>query len=129
MRGGLALFAAGLVSLSIGISSGFGSWQTGAYPGDTSQGANMALDVKKKKVNVVFFETIAPPCAGQYAGLEAKIKKSGKFKALSPGDGFYGYVKGKIKGKKAEGTALYHWDAMGCDSGVVTWTAEKDARR
>ncbi len=88
------------------------------------------MNKAKKKVNVIFFEFNAPPCGGpggtQYAGLEAKIKKSGKFKALSPGEGFYGYVKGKFKGKSAEGTAYYHFDEFGCDSGEVTWTAERD---
>ena len=88
------------------------------------------MNKKKTKVNVVFFEFNAPPCGGtgglQYAGLEGKIKKSGKFNVPSPGDGFYGYVKGKFKGKSAEGTALYHFDKFGCDSGEVTWTAERD---
>jgi hypothetical protein len=108
-----------------------GGFSRGAYTGATSQGEGLSLSVNKKKtkVTVVFFEFDAPPCGGpgglQYAGLTDKIKPSGKFNVPSPGDGFYGYVKGKFDGRKAAGTALYHFDSAGCDSGVVDWEAEK----
>ena len=109
--------------IAIAITPALAGFNPGAYVGTTSQGENLQLSVNKskKRVNVIFFEFNAPPCGGpggtQYAGLEAKIKKSGKFKALSPGEGFYGDVKGKFKGKSAEGTAYYHFDEFGCDSG------------
>jgi len=127
-----ALAIVPLVVIAIAITPALAGYKSGAYVGTTSQGENAQFSVNKadKTVSVIFFEFNAPPCGGpggtQYAGLTAKIKKSGKFKALSPGDGFYGYVKGKFNGKKGSGTALYHWDEMGCDSGEVTWTAKKD---
>ncbi|MDX6587847.1 MAG: hypothetical protein QOI31_2320 [Solirubrobacterales bacterium] len=130
-RKGAALVIAALVVLAVAISPAIAGFKSGTYSGKTSQDANLQLSVNKSKtkVNVVFFEFIAPPCGGpggtQYAGLEGKIKDSGKFNVPSPGDGFYGYVKGKFKGKSAEGTALYHFDAQGCDSGIVDWTAKK----
>jgi hypothetical protein len=126
------LVAATLLVVAIAITPALAGFKSGTYSGTTSQaGQNLQLSVNKAKtkVIVVFFEFDAPPCGGmgglQYAGLEAKIKKSGKFKALSPGDGFYGFVKGKFKGSKASGTAKYHWEEQGCDAGDVTWTAEK----
>jgi hypothetical protein len=124
----IGAMAAGLVL----ATPGFAGFKPGTYTGTSSQaGQNLQLQVNKKrtKVNVVFFEFDAPPCGGvgglQYAGLQAKIKPSGKFNAPSPGDGFYGYVKGKFNGRKASGTARYHFDASGCESGVVDWTAHK----
>jgi hypothetical protein len=109
----IGAMAAGLVL----ATPGFAGFKPGTYT------------KKRTKVNVVFFEFDAPPCGGmgglQYAGLQAKIKPSGKFNAPSPGDGFYGYVKGKFNGRKASGTARYHFDASGCESGVVDWTAHK----
>jgi hypothetical protein len=124
------LVAATLLVLAIAIPTALAGFKSGTYVGTTSQGANLQLSVSKskKKVNVIFFEFIVPPCSPgtQFAGLEAKIKDSGKFKALSPGDGFYGYVKGRFKGRSAEGTAYYHFDKFGCDSGILTWTAERE---
>ena len=126
-RGGLALGVVGLLMLAIAVVPSLAGFRTGIYPGTTSQATNLSLQVmKKKKVNVVFFELLSPPCAGQYAGLEAKLRKNGKFKALSPADGLYGYVKGKVNGNKASGTARYTHPELPCDSGEVTWTAEKE---
>jgi len=133
MRKGVALAAGAVFALlAIAITPATAGFKSGDYVGTTSQGENLQLNVNKakKKVNVTFFEFNAPPCGGaggtQYAGLVGKIKKSGKFKVPSPADGFYGYVKGKFKGGKVEGTALYHHDKLGCDSGVVDYTGEKD---
>jgi len=130
--GAAVLLVMGLIVAAPGLA-----FKSGTYSGTTSQDDeggdphNLQLKVNRKKtrVTVVFFELEADPCKGtgglQYAGLKAKIKDSGKFKALSPGDGFYGYVKGKFQGRQAEGTALYEVEASGCDSGEVTWEAEK----
>ena len=124
----VATIAAGLLVATPGVAG----FKSGTYSGTTSQpGQHLQLKVNKRKtrVTVVFFELDAPPCGGkgglQYAGLTTKIKKSGKFNAPSPGDGFYGFVKGKFKGKRASGTAKYKVKASGCDAGDVTWTAEK----
>lgn len=101
-------------------------WKSGTYSDTTSQGKTFSLDVTQKKVNVTFFGFTAPPCGGegglQFAGLQAKIKSTGRFKAVF---GDYGYVKGRLKGRNASGTALYHFDSEGCNSGEVTWTAHK----
>jgi hypothetical protein len=97
------LVAVPLLVLAIAIAPASAGFKSGTYSGKTSQDANLSLSVNKSKtkVNVVFFEFIAPPCGGpggpQYAGLEGKLKKSGKFNVPSPGDGFYGYVKGKFR--------------------------------
>ena len=127
------VFAIGVIAAAP-ATAGF---KSGTYSGKTSQddGAghplHLQLKVNKRKtrVTVVFFELSAPPCAGkgglQYAGLHARIKPTGRFKALSPGDGFYGYVKGKFKGRTASGTATYDVDSSGCHAGNVTWTARK----
>ena len=132
-RRGVALAAGTVLALlAIAITPALAGFKSGIYAGKTSQDANFQLSVNKKKtkVNLIFFEFIAPPCGGpggtQYAGLESKIKESGKFNIPSPGDGFFGYVKGKFKGGKVQGTALYHFDELGCDSGVVDYTGEKD---
>jgi hypothetical protein len=129
---GLAL--AGLIA-----APGTAGFKSGTYTGKTSQDDEggsphdlmLKVNRKKTKVTVVFFELEADPCKGtgglQYAGLTAKIRRSGKFKALSPGDGFYGYVKGKFDGRKATGTARYTFESTGCESGVVTWRARKSS--
>ncbi len=126
-----------VAALALGVAPGFGGFQSGLYTGTTSQDDeggdphDLQLQVNKKrnKVSVVFFEFEADPCKGtgglQYAGLKAPIRDNGKFKALSPGDGFYGYVKGRFHGQIADGTARYHYDPSGCESGVVNWTADK----
>ena len=112
------------------LAQGF---KSGTYSGDTSQGQSLQLKVNKAKtkVTVVFFEFVAPPCGGmgglQYAGLTGKLRNSGKFRVLSPADGYYGYVKGKFEHHSADGTALYHYDPSGCNSGEVTWTAERSS--
>jgi hypothetical protein len=58
-----------------------------------------------------------------YAGISGKIKKKGKFTALSPANRHYGSVKGKLKGKKAEGTAVHPMSGLECGADV-SWTAE-----
>jgi hypothetical protein len=135
MRRRTMLLGAALASVAVLVMAApaLAGFKPGTYSGTTSQAENVQLLVNKKKtkVTVVFFEFNAPPCGGaggtQYAGLTTKIKPSGRFNAPSPGDGFYGYVKGKFDGKKASGTALYHFDKLGCDSGVVDWTAKKQS--
>jgi hypothetical protein len=68
-------------------------------------------------VNVVYFD-FEDPCVTpmpvlpepSHAGISGEIKKGkkkAKFKALSPADGYYGWVKGTLKGKNADGTAAY----------------------
>jgi hypothetical protein len=137
VRIGTALAALALAAVLVAATPGLAGFKSGKYTGKTSQddeGGNphdLALKVNRKKtrVSVIYFELEADPCKGtgglQYAGLKAKIKRSGKFKALSPGDGFYGYVKGKFKGKRASGTAVYNPEGTGCDSGIVEWKARK----
>ncbi len=130
VRAGLALGAVGL-SVVVLAGSGLASSKAASYfPGTTSQGKGLQLQVSKKKVIVNYFQFTAPPCGGvgglQFAGLEAKRKDNGKFKALSPADGYYGFVKGKVVGRRASGTAHYQFPEQGCDSGEVTWTAEKE---
>ena len=132
--------AAVVVALAAGLMAatpGLAGFKSGTYTGTTSQNDEggfphdlmLKVNRAKTKVNVVFFEFEADPCKGigglQYAGLTARIKRSGRFEALSPADGFYGYVKGQFQGGNASGTALYHYDASGCNSGVVNWTAAK----
>ncbi len=126
-----------LVALSLSAAPAHGGFTYGTFSGTTSQDDeagdphNLQLNVnrKKTKVTVVFFELEADPCKGtgglQYAGLTAPIRDNGKFKALSPANGFYGYVKGRFHGQMADGTARYHHDPTGCESGVVNWTARK----
>jgi hypothetical protein len=105
--------------------------KAGQFSGKTSQGLHMALKVnsRKRTLQVVFFELKAPPCGApeqgglQYAGLQAKVNRIGHFKALSPGNGFYGYVEGDLHRNKASGTAVYHVASRGCNSGTVTWHA------
>ena len=135
-----ALMVIGVMAAALILATpGLAGFKSGTYTGTTSQDDeggdphDLMLQVNKKrtKVSVVFFELEADPCKGmgglQYAGLSAKIKPSGKFNALSPADGFYGYVKGKFDGSKAAGTARYHFDESGCESGVVDWTARKSS--
>jgi hypothetical protein len=135
LAGVVVVLAAGLIMATPGLAG----FKSGNYTGTTSQNDeggfphDLALQVNraKTKVTVVFFELEADPCKGvgglQYAGLTARIRSTGKFKALSPGDGFYGYVKGKFDGRRAEGTAIYNPEGTGCDSGEVTWTARKSS--
>jgi hypothetical protein len=105
----------------------------GTYTGTTSQGQGIQLEVTKKQATVVFIDFQDPcrPPEGQpsYAGISGELKKKGrkkkKFKAKSPADGYYGYVKGTLKGKKAEGTAVYAPPSDPIECGVsVRWTAE-----
>jgi hypothetical protein len=123
--------AAAVLGLGVFTAPGLGGFKSGTYSGATSQGLNLQLKVNsaKTKMTVVFFEFSAPPCGGkgglQYAGLKAKIRSDGTFKAKSPADGYYGYVKGRFHGRYADGRALYHYDPSGCNSGDVTWSAEK----
>lgn len=134
--------ATGIIALAVlvpavWVAPAIGGFAHGSFSGTTSQldegnePHNLGLSVNraKTKVTVVYFELEADPCKGtgglQYAGLQGKIHDNGKFKALSPADGFYGYVKGRFHGQMADGTARYHFDDTGCESGVVTWQAHK----
>ena len=131
----IGVLAAGLVLAAPGVAG----FKSGTYTGSSEQpdnnGVMLTVNKKRTKVNLVFFEwsaTQIAPCGGgpggtQWAGLTARIKPTGKFKVLSPADGFYGYVKGKFNGRRAEGTAYYHFDKLGCDSGIVDWAAEKSS--
>jgi hypothetical protein len=130
--GAAVLLVMGLIVAAPGLA-----FKSGTYSGTTSQDdeggdphdLQLKVNRKKTRVTVVFFELEADPCKGtgglQYAGLKAKIRDDGTFKAKSPADGFYGYVKGRLHGRVADGKARYHFDASGCESGIVTWEAHK----
>ena len=126
---GAGLVVCAVIAAGIWAAPSPAGFSSGTYSGDTSQPNNsiqLNVNRKKTKMTVVFFEYDAPPCAeGQYAGLQAKVRDNGKFRALSPADGFYGFVKGRFHGRIADGTARWHFDAQGCDTGVVNWEAEK----
>jgi hypothetical protein len=114
------------------------AFKQGTYTGTTSQvdGVGQPLNVgmkvpkSKAKVLIGYFEFVAPPCGDgmppgvQMAGEFARLRASGKFKFE---DEFgYGYVKGQFEHRNASGTARYTFGPRGCDSGVVTWTAERE---
>jgi hypothetical protein len=92
-------------------------WKKGTYTGKSSQAQHNAvmLEITKKKVNLVFFDFYRPGCVypcmqPSWAGLSGKIHRKGKkgeFEVQSPGNGYYGYVQGTVKGKKAKGSAYY----------------------
>ena len=132
LRGGLTLAAVALLAAALAVGPSLASSKaTAYYPGTTSQpGKTMQLQVEKHKVIVNFFQFSSPPCGGpggtQYAGISSKLKPNGKFKAPSPGGTGNGFVKGKVKGKNASGTAHHTLPESGCDSGEVTWTAHKE---
>jgi hypothetical protein len=137
LRGAVALAVAAAAVLAVSAVPSTASkssttpLKAGKFSGKTSQGLHMALKVnnRKRTLQVVFLELKAPPCGApeqgglQYAGLPAKVNRIGHFKALSPGNGFYGYVEGDLHRNKASGTAVYHVASRGCDSGTVTWHA------
>jgi hypothetical protein len=113
------------------------AFKSGTYTGNSDQPDNNGLMLEvpksKKKVNIIFFEwsaSLISPCGGgpggtQFAGEKTRLKPSGKFNWV---DEFgYGYVRGKFEGKEASGTARYTFEPLGCDSGVVEWTAEKSS--
>ena len=114
---------------------GMAGFKSGQYVGTTSQDdqvgqpLNVGLQVpkSKRKVKIVYFEFVAPPCGPnlQFAGEVAKLRRPGRFKFV---DEFgYGYIKGKFEGRKATGTARYTFEPNGCDSGVVEWKAKKSS--
>jgi hypothetical protein len=116
-------------------------FKTGNYSGMTEQGQPMGLIVEKKAVNVVYVD-LAPPCfvsnglapPPSFAGLlgDIKVKKVGAI-AFGPGRKrvgtfevdapFGGYVRGYIKGSKAEGFADDHYP--GCGS-FFDWEAVRE---
>jgi hypothetical protein len=112
-------------------------FKTGTYSGTSEQAQNNALqlDIKKKQVTLVFFEFYDPSCTypcmqPQWAGLTGEIKKKkkkGEFKVQSPGNGYYGYVEGTVKGKKAEGTVRY--DKGGYDPETPPLPIKWEAKR
>lgn len=135
----------GAVALALAITGALGlatpgvaGFKSGQYVGTTSQDdeagqpKNVGLQVPKNKgkVNIVYFEFVAPPCGTggsggglQFAGKSTKLV-NGKFKFV---DEFgYGYVKGKFEAGRAHGTARYTFEQQGCDSGVVDWNAKKE---
>lgn len=133
----LTLAIAGAMAVATAGAAEF-KFKSGQYAGTTSQDdeagqpKNVGLRVPKnrKRVNIVYFEFVAPPCgtggaAGglQFAGKKTKLV-NGKFKFV---DEFgYGYVKGKFEAGRAHGTARYRFEQQGCDSGVVEWRAKKE---
>jgi hypothetical protein len=117
----LVAVAVAVLVLCVGVSPSF-AFKSGAYSGTSAQQdqvgdpEHLALKVNKAKtkVQVIFFELYCPGLPGlQYAGLSAHLSPTGTFKALSPGDGFYGYVKGKFSGRRATGTVTYD-NTTGC---------------
>ena len=136
-RLGVAIAVGSMVAALALATTGLGAFKSGTYTGNSEQPDNNGLMLKvsknKKKVNIIFFEWSADlltPCGGgpggtQFAGHRTRLKKSGKFNWV---DEFgYGYVRGKFKGRKASGTARYTFESLGCDSGVVEWTARKSS--
>jgi hypothetical protein len=120
------------VVLSLVVAVPVLAFKSGTYSGTTSQtdtgGTPEALQLKvnkkKTKVNIVFFELEAPPCDGShlsYAGERTAVRASGKFKWES--EFGYGFVKGQFQHNEAEGTA--RWQGGACDSGLITWTADR----
>ena len=117
IRRAFAIVAAAAALTLLLADVGAAKWKNGTYTGTSEQPQNNALqlDIKKKQVTVVFFEFYDPSCTypcmqPQWAGLSGTIKKKGKkgkFKVLSPGNGYYGYVEGTVKGKKAKGSVYY----------------------
>jgi hypothetical protein len=116
---------------------GAAKWKQGTYTGKSKQAQHNAvqLDIKKKQVTVVFFDFYKPGCTypcmqPSWAGLSGKIKKKGKkgkFEVPSPGNGYYGYVAGTVKGKKAHGSVYYAPD--GYDPELpplpISWEAKR----
>ena len=133
-RSRIALGAVGACAVLVALvaASAFG-FKHGTYQGTTSQmdgGGDpqpLMLDVnrKKTKVNIVFFEFSGPGCAPgtQVAGEKTAVRASGKFKWE---DEFYGFIKGQFQHNEAEGTA--ELGGGPCDSGPITWTAERTSR-
>ena len=134
----VAAVAGSLALAGSGAAAPANDFKSGQYVGTTSQDdevgqpKNVGLEVPKnrKKVNIVYFEFVAPPCGagGAFGGLQMAGKTTklvnGKFNFV---DEFgYGYVKGKFEAGRAHGTARYTFEQQGCDSGVVKWTAKKD---
>jgi hypothetical protein len=111
------------------------AFKSGTYSGTTSQvdavgdpkPLQLKVNKKKNKVTIGFFELEAPPCGPnlQFSGGKTAVRASGKFKWEHPS---YGYVKGQVHHNEAEGTARYKFDPRGCDTGVVTWTAERSGQ-
>ena len=129
--------AAALALLVADVGAAKAKWKQGTYSGSSEQAQNNALqlDIKKKQVTVVFFEFYDPTCTypcmqPQWAGLTGKIKKKGKkgkFEVQSPGDGYYGYLTGTVKGKKAKGSAYY--DKSGYDPELPPLPIKWEAKR
>lgn len=117
-----SVIAVAALALCLGVSPSFAGFQSGAYNGTTERldqngdPDHLSLKVNKAKtrVQVIYFELYCPGLPGlQWAGLSAVIKPNATFKALSPGHGFYGYVKGKFSGKRATGIVTYD-NTVGC---------------
>ena len=113
---------------------GVAKWKKGAYVGRTSQGLGISLDLTKKRAGVVYIDFHTgcgvPMCEPSFAGISDKIHKKGKkgtFDVPSVANGYYGYVKGTVKGKKAEGTACWCYTKDPEDLPlVVTWEAKHE---
>lgn len=130
----IAMGAAAACAVLLGLLAATAlAFKSGTYQGTTSQmdgGGDpqpLMLDVnrKKNKVNIVFFEFSGPGCAPgtQVAGERTAVRASGKFKWS---DDFYGFIKGQFQHNEAEGTA--ELGGGPCDSGPITWTAERTSR-
>ncbi len=113
----LAVISVGMLLADTGVAKKKPPFKTGTYTGTSNQVQRNALqlDIKKKKVSVVFFDFYNPACVypcmqPSWAGISGKIEKKGKkgeFEVPSPGDGYYGYVSGTVKRKKAHGSVYY----------------------
>ncbi len=121
MLRGLAIAAiAATVALALFAGVAAAKWKKGTYSGSSQQAQHNAvqLTITNKSVGLVFFDFYDPSCVypcmqPSWAGLSGKIHKKGKkgrkgeFQINSPASGYYGYVAGTVKGKKAQGSVYY----------------------
>jgi hypothetical protein len=103
---------------------GAAKWKKGSYFGNSSQypmHSGFLLDVTKKRVSgeFDFYTGCGVPMCEPTAHGSAKIKKKGKKgKFTITLDAGRGHVSGTVKGKKAEGSALFKPQGL-----LVDWVA------
>ena len=133
----ILVLAAAVTLLVADVGAAKLPWKNGRYIGSSSQPQHNTLqfDVKKKQILFVYFDFYLPGCTypciqPSWVGSSAKIKKKGKkgeFEAPGPVDGYYGYISGTLKGKKAHGSVYYAPGGYDADSPPLpySWEAER----